>query len=405
MMRLRPSERVLWLALATALAAEPASAADKAGPSFQAAAAALAPHADGFHLDDQPGSSVLLTRQWDALRRAAAAWLDQHPDANGLEVSAALKALKPASGPVDQGIEASALRLDDKAWLIAARVNEIGTVFILADSGGGFRTAWAIDRPETWGGGRSGPLLAWKPDNAQKSCPARRTGADVRQCGPLYGGIGRLPDAEGGARRFFVDGTYAQPMGATVAGQISIWTWDDAAARPVFSTGYGYMVEQPWTVRTRGDVVAIRTKDAFRRIVACGACEGRQVVKTFRVSPTGLEPLSTQSLTPELDLIDDVYDRLALGQPTAGLATVPAARAMAAQLRQARTVTKPKGPADITAGMIMGWRASGGPGARTVCLETDDSGAAIFTIDAIGRRVLAVQPAAAGACSGPGSRS
>lgn len=385
---------------ALALLAAPLGAAAEAAGDFRSATAALGKHVDDFdELDDAPGSPSLLERQWEALRTVSARWLDNHPNASSSALEAAVKALKPMD------MEAHAVRLDAHSWLVAASINEIGTVFILARGEHGFRAAWAIDRPETWASRPSGRLAAWLPENARGSCRSNATGKRYLECGPLFARIGLLPSRAG--RGFYVDGEYAQVAGATVGGQLSVWSWDGGRARPVFSHGYAYMADQPWTVRFKGDLLEIRSKEIQRHLYACGACEGRQVVSTFRVSRAGAVPLGRHSLTPELDLIDEVYDRIAHKRPTGDLASPAATALMAAQLRRGDADFKPKTPEDRGVGMIGAWRVTPWGDKRRLCLETDEGGRAVFTLQP-SRKGLRIGSAVAlpvGDCGGPGSHS
>ena len=279
--------------LALTLLAIPLRASAEPAADFTSATAAFAKHLDDFdELDEAPGSPLLLERQWEALRTAAAHWLDNHPNASSSGLEAAVKALKPMD------LEAHAVRLDAHSWLVAASITQTGTVFILTGGNRGFRTAWATDRPETWASPPSGPLTAWLPENARGSCRSNATGKRYRECGPLFGRIGLLPSRAG--KGFYVDGEYAQVAGATGGAQLSVWSWNGGRARPVFSHVYTYMADQPWTVRFKGDLLEIRSKELHRHLQACGACEGKQVVSTFRVSPGGGVLLGRHSLTPEL---------------------------------------------------------------------------------------------------------
>ncbi len=365
---------------------------------FETANTAVGKHVNEFvRLDDDPISPTLLERRWEALRRAAARWLDQYSKARVSTLEAAIKSLKPKS------IDAQALQLDGRSWLVAADIDGFGTAFILTNGGHGFRTTWAIDDPQTWTVGQAGRLSAWNPQNARDSCRSHTPEGRWEDCGPLSGRVGVLPKDAAGARRFYVDGQYAQGAGATVGNQLSIWSWDGSRARPLLSRYYNSMIDQAWSVRVRGEILDIRSKDSFQHMFACGGCEGRQVVASFRVSPENIKKLGRRSLTPDLDFVDKVYDRLARHEAVGNLATPSVTKFMTAQLEQGDADYKPKTPAQKQVGMIANWKlASGG-----ICLETDSGGAAIFALAGPQgrRRIIDAKTVPSGACGGAGARS
>ncbi|HTW74856.1 MAG TPA: hypothetical protein VMD56_08065, partial [Steroidobacteraceae bacterium] len=59
-----------------------------------------------------------------------------------------------------------------------------------------------------------------------------------------------------------------------------------------------------------------------------GACAGRQLEHRIQITPSGISDLGTTSLTPELDLVDELYARIKAGQNGEDLITAPAFRAM-----------------------------------------------------------------------------
>ena len=376
-----------WLVASTSFAAV-------APGNFRAANLAAQQHIDEFvRLDDDPSAPALLEAQWEALRQAAGRWLDQHPKTGRSTFEAALKALKP------KDLDATAVQLDDHSWLVSVDVGGFGSVFILADHGHGFSSAWAIDRPQTWASRAHGRLKAWSPDRARDSCRTRTPEDKWDECGPLSGRIGLIR----GSGRFYIEGEYAQVAGVTIGAQLSLWSWNGVSARPIFSRYFNFMADQPWTVRVTANRLDVRSKDDFRRMSACGGCEGRQLVTSFRLTPAGVDKLNSRSLTPELDLVDAIYDRIARQRPTSDLASHQAAKVMAQQLKDDDNPVQPRNSAQRNVGMIQDWKILGSPGHKRLCLETDFGGAALFYIGQDPARVVAVRPAPSGTCGGSGA--
>jgi len=312
------------LALWIAGCAGPAVGHDEAvaRTAFRAAEVALDRHSDGFFLDDDPQAPALLERRWSVVRQWTVAYLKEHPAATEAEIASAVRRLS-----ADLRIEA--IRLDPRTVLVSASRGEMGTVFIVAAPGKRFAIAWTISHSAASSAPEAGLLAAWAADGARDSCrmaPPNRGG-----CGPLFGAIGRLPDDGAGNHRFYVDATYAQPMGLTVAVQLSIWTWTGRTAKPLFAKTYAYMLDQRLGTRLDGNLLHLRVKDEFKTFFACGSCEGRQLDWTIRIGPDRIEDLGKTSAVPELDLIDALYDRMLNGEPVKDLASPAVVKALASK--------------------------------------------------------------------------
>jgi hypothetical protein len=73
----------------------------------------------------------------------------------------------------------------------------------------------------------------------------------------------------------------------------------------------------------------------FRTFYACAPCDGRIMDRTIRVTGDSIEEFAPVSLVPELDLIDEVYERLNDGKSIADLAVPKAARELERSVRNA----------------------------------------------------------------------
>jgi hypothetical protein len=366
-----------WLVITAAGAAMAAATSAVAGDlasakrDFVAARAALTPHFDGFSLDKTPQAPALLKREQAVIQQWAVDYLDTHPGATAKQVAAAIRGL-------GTDLYSSAAKLDGQTVLISAWLDEAGQAFIIVRRGGRFELAWtAADFAEAHV--RPTDLrYAWSLKAARGTCRDQPDGPERTRCGPVYGAVGKLPDGPDGAHRFFVDATYAQPMGATVGAQLDVWEWDGRDAKPLFVKGYDYMIDQRGPGPTvRGDRLVTRVKGDFTTFFACGGCEGRQMDWTLRLTPGGVEDLGETSRAPELDLVDEAYDRIVRHKSAETLASP---QVLAAMTRTVAGADPPDKTGYFGLGMLDDWRVTEAGGVRRLCVAVDAAGTQVFTI-------------------------
>jgi hypothetical protein len=353
----------------------PAYAQDEAAAkaSLAAAEAALAPHIDDFFLGDNPQAPALLKRRWAAMSDWTASYLSAHPGATGEELAA-------EASKLSSNLEFQAIKLDDGTFLASASVGAIGSIFIVA-ARGAFVPVWSVadeaEAPPT----AFKLLAAWLAESARRKCRVAAEPDGGSACGPVSGSIGRLTDGRDGARRFYINGTYAQAAGATVGAQFSVWTWNGEKAEPLYANIYSYIIEQPEGLRVEGDVVKIRIKDEFKTFFACGSCPGRQTEWAIRVDRDGVKDLGKTSLSPELDFIDSVYERMFKGEPVSELISPAAVKVLRPVVDGARQEATPGSSPSL--GMLSNWKATKRGSGWDVCLSTDNGGAYVFALDAV----------------------
>lgn len=346
----------LAMLLSSPAIAQPALARIKT--EFQAVSIQVEKHlVEGQWIDDDPESPALLTRQWALAGEWVAAWLDAHPVNGAADVEMALAALAPSEDP-------RCIALNRTTFLMSAP-GPIGNALIVAKSGDRYRVAWNIARSQQ---------AAWRAENAKQSSH-----------GSLAPDFGRLPPDANGMPRFYVDGTYAQIAGATIAAQISLWVWDGFTARPAITHEYGYMLAQKVRTRMEGDILKVQQKKSFRTFYSCGQCEERQMDWMVRVTPERLEELGEKSLVPELDLVDELFARLMHNRNAAAIASAAALQAARSILAQARSELSAKEWKEYpTLGMLMGSRIDTGEQGKTVCLSVLMGGENLFALRPVG---------------------
>ncbi|HLW76969.1 MAG TPA: hypothetical protein VKS01_08280, partial [Bryobacteraceae bacterium] len=298
--------RISILLIVLAAAAEcawPQADFYKIKTEYQAVTAELQKHTQwGWLRDDDPASVRLLARQWELAGVWVAAWLNEHEPATLDDVSAALSNLG-AENP-------AALVLDSASFLVASPGSP-GNVFIVAKSNGHYHVAWsAAQRQMSVASGRADEdqlISAWLPENATGPKP---DSDDWKNAGPVIPSLALLPPDSTGRARFYIEGNYAWTQGGTYPDQISVWQWDGKTAGPLMAIAYEVSLDQKMGVRVEGDVLKVEEKREFRTFYSCGMCEGRQVDMSFHLGAQGIEPAEETVATPELDAIDELFDRL-----------------------------------------------------------------------------------------------
>ena len=181
--------------------------------------------------------------------------------------------------PLDDELAAGLTPLTDRESILAVNKYQLGHVVIFE---------------------RGEPGYVIGSDNSAPAC--WRKGAE-RPC--YVHSIKRLPDDGEGAPRFFIDAGYEQIAGGTTGHQLSFWRWRDHRAGVLRTVDYvmgGDFAGQG--VSLEGDIIRIGQKSHWQNLFACGGCDGRQMVRTLRITPAEIVDLGTVSLTPELDSLD-----------------------------------------------------------------------------------------------------
>lgn len=350
--------------------------------AYRTTATALAGRSNGAHLDGKPGAKAVLSDYWVQVRDWCGQWLAANPAGSSDQMTAAAKQLDP-------DLAVRLVRLDRDDALVSASNGGLGTVVIMKRTGARYNTAWTIEGSTV-------------PPGLPEASTSRSWSSDDDR--PLYAtAIGRLDPLRSGVQRFYVNGYYAREIGATGGNQLSVWTWDGKTAIPLLIHTYVNMADQDGP-RVKANVIRIAAKGAFKQMAACGACVGREMRITVRSDPADGAPTVTErSRVPELDLVDQLYDRLANGRSVADLATAKASRALRAEVKTLVTGHKDR---RWLLGLIDAWTLRQGRGRETLCLSTDNSAHAFDLARESGRlmvtRVRDVDPKL---CEGPGSRS
>jgi hypothetical protein len=139
--------------------------------------------------------------------------------------------------------------------------------------------------------------------------------------------MGLLPSDAKGHPRFYVQAWYTHVAGATFKGQLSLWLWNGHSAVPIYVTSYAVEADHEM-FKAAGDTLSFESKGDYETLSPCGSCGARETLWSTTLSKANeVKILPPTSLTPELDLVDELYTRVRNHQAADDLAS-PAALAV-----------------------------------------------------------------------------
>ena len=241
------------------------------------------------------------------------AYMEDHP-------SATAKQIERSVSDLGVNLQCNATLLAQGLYGIAIQKGEVGNVFVIAENHKHHRLVWNAKDLKPGTTRNSKLLAAWSARAAKGQCRNKLKDEDWLNCGPLYGRFGILPDDDKGRRRFFLDGSYAEVAGLSVAAQLSVWMLDGAEPRPEFVGTYSYYIDQPVGTRLEGELVRVRVREQYRTFSTCCDDEGRPMDWNLKLTPTGVEDLGYSPVPSPLEIVDEVFYRTAKGIPADDIA-------------------------------------------------------------------------------------
>jgi len=221
-----------------------------------------------------------------------------------------------------KGLSVDIVPLQADTDLVSANLDGLGTVFVVQKRNGAFRPVWSIHDLGTVTIGAYPSLAAWSAKNATKSCQPK--GTTSAACGPMNPDVARLPDDTEGRPRFYINASYHQAMGIEVGYQLSIWTWTGQMAVPALVGFYNQSLDVPIELQIRGQTLSLRTKDDFQTFYVTEPEPGRQLIWSISLAGTGAHDLGRKSSVPELDIVDELFERILEGKASSDLASAEA---------------------------------------------------------------------------------
>ncbi len=293
--------------LAATVPGRAAMSGDEIKIAYASTKAALAPMLDELGVSDNPQAPQLKQREWSLEVQWIINDLNEHPAATRWNLKSVLQSLDSDfkySRP-------SQVRLDDQTYLLALG----DSVVIAAIRHDRYEIVWnlldEVARPARG---------ATRPRVDAASVASRWTAEEAMQgVGMTWAQVGGLPDTASGDHRFFIYAFQWQAAGAIGTYQLSIWRWHDRTAT-LELTGM-HQDSQDNEPHFDGRYLHAGVRSNFKTLWACASCAGRELDWKILVEPDGVRDLGRASLTPELDLIDTLFDRIYRGRRAGDLAT------------------------------------------------------------------------------------
>lgn len=345
-----------------------AATADVAGESariqrdYSIVRASLRERSDGFAVKDSAATSSLLSRAWSLIAEWTIARAQKQPSLTASEIESYIKQL-------DSQLDVSVASLGGRTYAIGVNNGEIGTVFLISSVSQRFTVVWSIEREANRAMNDEQGVSAWSARSA------RNRG--------MYGRVHALPAPATGHPRFYVEGTYAQSVGATVTGQLTIWEWNGRTAKLLFSKIYPHFIDGPAS-SLDGDILRVSVKESLKTFFACGGCPEPVAEWSIRIGADHIDDLGVQWTVPEMRALDELFYQIQRRKDAVALASTEVITKLSHVIEDIR------GKAEIEhdyapLGMLMDWKVERRDGASRVCLSIDGLTRYLFTITRLER--------------------
>jgi hypothetical protein len=227
----------------------------------------------------------------------------------------------------------------------------------------------------------SGFLRAWQSARAADACRDKEPKGTYGTCGPLNANVGTLPNEASGAARFYINASYSKDMGALFLDQTSIWRWNGDHAELLWIGAYNLSADgEESDILYRNGELSILEKRFPRTFGSCNSCFEPTTLHRLRITPDSIEDLGKTSRVPELDLIDELFWRIAHNQPTSSIATPQVVTTLRQPILEAKASWEKIDPKTFYIGMLVDWSVIPTPNGSKVCFTADELGRFTFTL-------------------------
>jgi hypothetical protein len=237
-------------------------------------------------------------REFELAGKWAVYYVSKNPTSTGKALDKWMAALDPEGEDAPQ-FTVSTIKLADRVFLIAPSFYDwkvqYGTFFVISWPNGQCQVSWRVrdtkdERLAGWGS------RLWVT------------------------GISRLPASENGHPRFYVYGQYTRSGGSRTDAQVSVWEWEGARAIPLIVRNHSFPYVPHGPIRFDGEYIRVHTEEAFKTFGVHGDSWTSEREWIIQVTPQNVVDLGFRQLHPEVDLIDELRDRIAKGRPATELA-------------------------------------------------------------------------------------
>ena len=342
---------------------------------------------DGMTWHDDSGDAVAaLNAMWSAVTQVGVDFLAAHGAADAQDLSHELASLLPETNPrLGPPLSADSVEIRPGLFLVAFNSYPAGTVFAIGrNSRGAAAVIWNL----SLGGAQINDplhlLASWHSSRAGNTCVTKNAYASG-VCGPMTSvSIGSIPPSGNGEPRFYISATNAKDMGATNDEQISVWKWASSGPKLEWINLYAKGGEEetvPNGVEYKNGMLRISEKHEFRTFTSCGSCAGRQMIRQIRVTPDGLQDQGLKSVHPELDLLDNLFRKIANGQAATAIASPQVVDFLRPLLMAAQGESRQIDPNWFSVGMLTGHKMTPHVKGYSLCFQADELGPLSFTLE------------------------
>jgi hypothetical protein len=329
------------------------------------------------HGSDLSGLTILLNRVWLITSEVAIVYLKDNPNPTpkGLVKEIESLDLPRECGEYDHKcfeeyhLDADVLCLqtgENAAYLVAVGYPRFGTFYIVRRNQSGlFQLVWNIK------------------DIAAKHYPLRDELGYWAYIGFPYNdgplkvlNMKLIPKLQNGNPRFLIDAWAARYAGGTGPSQLSIWEWNGVVANPLIIKSYLTSFTTPGSMKVDGENIKVPTKEDFKTFFSCGMCEEPVGEWTIRVTKDGVKDLGHKHVVPQLQIIDELFDRILHGQTTEDIASARVSGTLKKEIQELSEYEKK----NMLIGMLGSWKVQPISNGSEVCLATDGIQAFIYTI-------------------------
>lgn len=341
---------------------------------------------DAMTWDDNSAIAVqALNTMWSAAGQVGADFLATHRSATAKQISTELSSLLPKTDSrFGSPLSAITLEIRPGLFLVGFNCYPAATVFAIARQREGAALVWVISRQRAQINDPRHLLASWHASRAGISCVNRNTYASG-VCGPMASvSLGSLPSNRGGHARFFIKAAYSKYMGGTNDDQISIWSVTDHIPLLKWINLYAEGGDEeavPNGVEYKDGTLLIAEKHEFKTFTSCESCSGRQMIHRIRVTPDGVQDKGLSSVYPELDIFDNLFQKIVSRQPTTGLASPQVVNFLRPHLLAAEKQSHEVESDWFSVGMLIGFTFSRGDKTSFLCFQSDELGPLEFTLE------------------------
>jgi hypothetical protein len=276
----------------------------------------IAQYPDWQRASEKPAFAKALNRAWRMVGDSTAEYLHSHPEASAKEIAAAVEALNGGKCAENDDpcasyqLEAEALPLGG-AFVVSATYPQGGTFFVVDSTG----VRWNIKDMAARHYAKRDEIGKWA-----------WIGFGWGE-GPLIPRLRPLAPMRNGHPRFCVDADTGTAIGGTFARQISVWEWTGREALPQFIRSYSISFETG-AIEVKDDAIRIPIKGDYKTFYSCGQCVEPKVIWTLRITPDGVRDAGKTHVVPELEKVDELFDRILRKKSTKDLAAPRVATAL-----------------------------------------------------------------------------